>query len=117
MIVHFDSSKLSPQGYKVLCEDSDVTLPTGELVENGTVFRNSYHLRAEGIDVFVPCGGRPNAINLGNYRSLLDADGKSLIPNFVEGANLFISKDAKLELEKAGAVSHPFTSGLVPCKY
>ncbi|RPA83364.1 NAD-specific glutamate dehydrogenase [Ascobolus immersus RN42] len=103
MINHFNKEKLSPEGYIVLVDDKDVTLPTGEVVDNGTSFRNTYHLRPQGIDVFVPCGGRPNAINLGNYRSLLDADGKSIIPNFVEGANLFISKDAKLELEKAGA--------------
>lgn len=104
MISGFDVSKLSPKGYRVLVEDTNVVLPSGERVANGTIFRNTFHTRTDiSYDVFVPCGGRPEAIDLGNVNKFI-RDGKSVIPYIVEGANLFISQDAKLRLEKAGTV-------------
>ena len=63
MISNFDASKLSKDGYRVLCEDLDITLPSkhstpslkprrahglykaGEVVSDGQQFRNSAHLR------------------------------------------------------------------------
>lgn len=104
MISEFDTSKLSSKGYRVLLDDANVTLPDGELVDNGTMFRNTFHLRTNiQYDIFVPCGGRPEAIDLGNVNKLIK-DGKCIIPFIVEGANLFISQDAKLRLEGAGAI-------------
>ena len=55
-------------------------------------------------DLFVPCGGRPKSINLSNWRSVLDADGRPLFRWIVEGANLFITQDARLKLEEKGVV-------------
>jgi len=104
MISQFDVSKLSKDGFRVLCDDSNVTLPTGEVVANGTSFRNTYHLRDTGLtDTFVPCGGRPESIDLVSVGRLIK-DGKSTIPYIVEGANLFITQDAKLRLEEAGCI-------------
>jgi glutamate dehydrogenase len=104
MISEFDLSKLSSDGYRVLCDDNNVTLPSGEVVANGTMFRNMYHLRDSGLtDCFVPCGGRPESIDLLSVNKLIK-DGKSTIPYIVEGANLFITQDAKLRLEAAGCV-------------
>jgi glutamate dehydrogenase len=104
MISHFDLSKLSKDGYRVLCEDANVTLPSGEVVSNGTAFRNTYHLRDTGLtDMFVPCGGRPESIDLVSVNKLIK-NGKATIPYIVEGANLFITQDAKLRLEEAGCI-------------
>ncbi|KAF2206394.1 hypothetical protein CERZMDRAFT_72177 [Cercospora zeae-maydis SCOH1-5] len=104
MISHFDISKLSQDGYRVLVDDNGVTLPSGEVVNNGTSFRNTFHLRSEEkFDVFVPCGGRPESIDFTSASKLI-ANGKAIIPYIVEGANLFITQEAKLRLEKAGAV-------------
>ncbi|ETS83723.1 NAD-specific glutamate dehydrogenase [Pestalotiopsis fici W106-1] len=104
MISHFDISKLSKDGYRVLCDDVNVKLPTGEVVANGTAFRNTFHLRDTGLtDTFVPCGGRPESIDLVTVGKLIE-DGKSKIPYIVEGANLFITQDAKLRLEAAGCI-------------
>ncbi|KAL2260281.1 hypothetical protein VTK26DRAFT_5752 [Humicola hyalothermophila] len=104
MIAHFDLSKLSKDGYRVLCEDMNITLPNGETVNNGTAFRNTYHLRDNGLtDVFVPCGGRPESIDLVSVNKLIK-NGKATIPYIVEGANLFITQDAKLRLEQAGCI-------------
>ena len=104
MISEFDTSKLSPDGYRVLVEDTNVKLPTGEVVNNGTTFRNTFHLRgSQKYDVFVPCGGRPESIDLSSVGKLI-VDGKTTIPYIVEGANLFMTQDAKLRLEKAGTI-------------
>lgn len=104
MISQFDTSKLSKDGYRVLCDDSNITLPTGEFVGNGTTFRNTYHLRDTGLtDMFVPCGGRPESIDLISVAKIIK-DGKSTIPYIVEGANLFVTQEAKLRLEEAGCI-------------
>ncbi|KAF2687961.1 NAD-specific glutamate dehydrogenase-like protein [Lentithecium fluviatile CBS 122367] len=104
MINKFDTSKLSPEGYRVLVDENNVRLPSGETIHNGTTFRNTFHLRG-GLhyDTFVPCGGRPESIDLTSANKLI-VDGKSTIPYIVEGANLFITQDAKLRLEKAGCI-------------
>ncbi|KAI1144400.1 NAD-specific glutamate dehydrogenase [Hypoxylon sp. FL0543] len=104
MISEFDLSKLSKDGFRVLCDESNVKLPSGEIVPNGTPFRNFYHLRDTGLtDCFVPCGGRPESIDLSTVSKLIK-DGRTTIPYIVEGANLFITQDAKLRLEKAGCI-------------
>ncbi|OAK94004.1 NAD-dependent glutamate dehydrogenase [Phaeosphaeriaceae sp. SRC1lsM3a] len=104
MIGEFDASKLSAEGYRVLVDDTNIRLPNGDLVYNGTTFRNTFHLRSDiQYDTFVPCGGRPESIDLTSANKLI-VDGKSVIPYIVEGANLFITQDAKLRLEKAGCI-------------
>ncbi len=104
MISEFDASKLSKDGYRVLVDDVDYKLPNGEVISNGTTFRNTFHLRHSYLaDIFVPCGGRPESIDLQSVGNLIE-NGKSLIPYLVEGANLFLTQDAKLKLEKAGCV-------------
>lgn len=104
MISEYDTKSLSPKGYRVLVDDNNITLPSGEKVSNGTSFRNTFHLRpGQNYDIFVPCGGRPESIDLSSCSKLI-VDGKCTIPYIVEGANLFITQDAKIRLEKAGCI-------------
>ncbi|QRV92303.1 glutamate dehydrogenase (NAD+) [Ceratobasidium sp. AG-Ba] len=103
MISHFDKSKLSKDGYMVLCEQHDVKLPSGEVIADGTDFRNNAHLRFKA-DILVPCGGRPEAVNISNVARLVDHDGKPHFKYIVEGANLFITQQARLYLEKRRVV-------------
>ncbi|KAF8817116.1 NAD-specific glutamate dehydrogenase [Phlegmacium glaucopus] len=98
-VKHFNTAKLSKDGYLVKIEDQDVKLPSGELVLDGTDFRNGAHLRFKA-DLFVPCGGRPEAVNISNMAALIDADGKAHFKYIVEGANLFLTQQARLHLEK-----------------
>jgi len=98
-VSHFDTAKLSKEGYLVRLEDQDVRLPSGEIVLDGTDFRNSAHLRFKA-DLFVPCGGRPEAVNISNVAALIDVDGKPHFKYIVEGANLFLTQQARLHLEK-----------------
>ncbi|GMF51952.1 unnamed protein product [Phytophthora fragariaefolia] len=103
----FDASKLSSEGYSVLVSHNDVTLSNGEVVENGTEFRNFFHLRPSlTADFFVPCGGRPAAVNLNNVEQFMyREDGRTLrFKYIVEGANLFFTQDARTRLEDAGVI-------------
>ncbi|KAI7830006.1 Glutamate/Leucine/Phenylalanine/Valine dehydrogenase-domain-containing protein [Kickxella alabastrina] len=103
MIQHFDTSKLSPEGFRVLVDDFQVTLPNGTLVQDGLSFRNVFHLnKLAAADFFVPCGGRPESIDINNIGLLFDAEGTPRFKYVVEGANLFFTQDARLRLEKAG---------------
>ncbi|MBW6485974.1 MAG: NAD-glutamate dehydrogenase [Syntrophobacterales bacterium] len=105
MVEKFDREKLSREGFFISVNDRDVSLPDGELVKNGEEFRNNFHLGKYAVaDLFVPCGGRPGAINIGNWKSLLDDRGRPKFRFIVEGANLFITEDARLRLEEQGIV-------------
>jgi glutamate dehydrogenase len=101
----FDRARLGPRGFLVTVRDREVALPDGTRVTSGLGFRNTFHLDPRmKADLFVPCGGRPKSINLSNWRSLLDTDGRPLFRWIVEGANLFITQDARLKLEEKGVV-------------
>jgi len=110
MAKHFDRSLLSPKGFFVDIADVDIKLPNGELVESGMQFRNLFHLHPlSSAELFVPCGGRPEAVNLANVDQLFfkKENGDIDKPRFrfiVEGANLFFSQEARLFLEKQGVI-------------
>jgi len=92
-IVHFNDTKLGPQGVVHNAE-----------TEQGFKARNSMHNRLEA-DAFVPAGGRPNTIDIHNYTQFLKSDGTPSSPLIVEGANLFITSDARQALfEDAGVI-------------
>lgn len=92
-ISHFDGTYLGPSG----------KLHTVDTPE-GTKARNTMHNRLEA-DAFLPCGGRPNTIDISNYKHFLKADGSPSAPLIVEGANLFVTADARKALfEDAGVV-------------
>lgn len=58
----------------------------GEIVADGTDFRNTAHLRYKA-DILVPCGGRPESINVTNVHQLWDAEGVPAFKYLVEGAS------------------------------
>ncbi len=104
-IAVFRREKLSPGGFLVKVGDRDLRLPDGTLVANGTDFRNRFHFYpALQADLFVPCGGRPRAITINNWREFLDEKGRPRAGIIVEGANLFITQEARLRLEENGAI-------------
>lgn len=106
MSEHFNRAKLSKNGYFIHIDDRLVKLPGhDEVVESGLVYRNVYHLLPSArADFFVPCGGRPEAINLNNVNEIIEEDGKCRFKVIVEGANLFLTQEARFELEKRGTI-------------
>jgi glutamate dehydrogenase len=55
-------------------------------------------------DAFVPGGGRPNTIDGNNWQQFLRPDGTPSSPLIVEGANLFLTAEARQKLFDAAKV-------------
>jgi glutamate dehydrogenase len=53
-------------------------------------------------DLFIPAGGRPETIDMRNWEQFLLADGRPSSKAIVEGANSFITPDARVQLQKKG---------------
>lgn len=105
MIADFDTKKLGNMGFRVLVEETNVPLPDGTTVQSGLDFRNHFHLNElSTADLFVPCGGRPESVDVSNYQKLISEDGTPRFKYIVEGANLFFSQEARILLENAGCV-------------
>ncbi len=106
MVDSFDLGKLGPGGLRVLVSENNVKLPDGSIVHSGMNFRNNFHLLPiSSADIFVPCGGRPEAVNVSNVGSMYDSKtGKPRFKAIVEGANLFFSEQARMHLEKNGVI-------------
>eukprot|EP00595_Chromulina_sp_UTEXLB2642_P000372 CAMPEP_0196762282 /NCGR_PEP_ID=MMETSP1095-20130614/1684_1 /TAXON_ID=96789 ORGANISM="Chromulina nebulosa, Strain UTEXLB2642" /NCGR_SAMPLE_ID=MMETSP1095 /ASSEMBLY_ACC=CAM_ASM_000446 /LENGTH=572 /DNA_ID=CAMNT_0042112867 /DNA_START=1492 /DNA_END=3210 /DNA_ORIENTATION=+ len=83
-IIHFDKSKLSSDG---LLFDAST--------DEGSLRRNTMPFRIKS-DLFIPAGGRPNTINVDNWKQFLDPEtGLPTSPLIVEGANIFITNEAR----------------------
>lgn len=88
----FDRSKLGSRGRVTTLDEPD-----------GVRLRNTMHNRVIA-DAFVPCGGRPNTIHAGNWREFLTSDSVPSSRLIVEGANLFLTPEARTKLSEAGAM-------------
>jgi len=66
------------------------------------LFRHNLH-RVK-TDIFIPAGGRPRTLNHHNYTDFLDAEGTPSSRAIVEGANLYLTPDARNALEKLGVL-------------
>jgi len=55
-------------------------------------------------DLFLPCGGRPETIDRNNWHRLLDPEGKPTLRVITEGANSFLTPEARIELQKKGVI-------------
>ncbi|MEF2146113.1 MAG: NAD-glutamate dehydrogenase domain-containing protein [Desulfovibrionaceae bacterium] len=93
---HFDPSKLTGRGSFVVSTDTP----------EGVRQRDDIHNMAEA-DIFIPAGGRPDTLNMKNWHRFMKKDGTPSALASVEGANLFISPDARARLEKHGVLCVP----------
>ena len=55
-------------------------------------------------DLFIPAGGRPETIDSVNVDKYFDNKGQASSKAIIEGANSFITPDARLELQRRGVV-------------
>ncbi|MBG0789166.1 MAG: NAD-glutamate dehydrogenase [Desulfovibrionaceae bacterium] len=92
----FDKARLKGEGALVVSTDDP----------DGTRIRNAMH-NAVAADIFIPSGGRPDTINMSNWKDFLQRDGTPSARGIVEGANIFISAEARSELEKEGVLAVP----------
>jgi glutamate dehydrogenase len=91
-ISFFERSRLGPRGRIVGLQEA-----------NGIQLRNTLHNRIVA-DAFVPCGGRPNAINAKNWKEFLQSNGAATSKVIVEGANLFLTPEARAQLSDCGVL-------------
>lgn len=91
-IASFDKARLSPQGRVVSVDQPD-----------GAALRNTLHNRIVA-DAFVPGGGRPATIDERNWQEFLRADGTPSSGIVVEGANLFLTPEARKQLSAKGVL-------------
>jgi len=91
-ISHFNPKLVSAQGRVVKADTAE-----------GIRLRNTMHNRLAS-DAFIPGGGRPSTINERNWREFLLPDGKPSSRLIVEGANLFLTPEARVSLAKAGVL-------------
>lgn len=91
-ICHFDRSKVGPKGRIATLEEPD-----------GVHLRNTLHNRIEA-DAFVPCGGRPSVIHDRNWENFMLAEDRPSSRVIVEGANLFLTPEARGKLSEHGVL-------------
>ena len=91
-IADYERSKLGPRG--VLAKVSD---------PSGVKLRNTLHNRVVA-DAFIPAGGRPKTIHGQNWQQFLLADGRPSSRVIIEGANLFLTPEARKKLGEAGVL-------------
>ena len=91
-IADFDRRRLGPRG---------MVTPLGD--PEGFRRRNTLHNRIVA-DAFIPAGGRPKTIHLGNWVDYLQPDGRPSSKIIVEGANLFITPEARQKLGEKGVL-------------
>jgi glutamate dehydrogenase len=63
-----------------------------------------HHVHQTPTDVFIPAGGRPRTLNASNFKDFLDTQEKPTAKAIVEGANLYLTQEARYELEKRGVL-------------
>ena len=74
--------------------------------EEGARLRDDLHNRVAA-DLFLPCGGRPGAMNARNWKRFLLPDGSPSCRVAVEAANLYFAPEAAAELEQRGVLLVP----------
>jgi glutamate dehydrogenase len=84
-----------------------VSRSTAGLIEEWLDIDDFYHSYNSLIftvktDLFIPAGGRPETIDDQNWRLFLDSEGGPSARVIVEGANSFITPEARLQLQKNG---------------
>jgi glutamate dehydrogenase len=55
-------------------------------------------------DLFIPAGGRPESIDAANWESFLLPDGTPSAKAIVEGANSYLTPEARIRLQKRGVI-------------
>jgi len=61
-------------------------------------------LHQKKADIFIPAGGRPRTLHEKNWTDFLEEGGKPTAKAIVEGANLYLTPQARRHLEEAGVL-------------
>ncbi len=115
----FDPARLHPGGFLLLRrgqrreglkELSRKLVRTETGVREEWVTADQFHREFDGLifavpaDLFLPGGGRPETVDGGNVARLFREDGTPLVRAVVEGANSFLTPEARSALQKGGVI-------------
>ncbi|MBM3201518.1 MAG: glutamate dehydrogenase [Chlamydiae bacterium] len=119
-ISHYPPEKLHSGGFlldiltrKDESEYQQLTLfwkKEGDKLEKNWLSGNEWHqiyrqnVHKVQADVFIPAGGRPRTLNAQNYVDYLDPSGIPTSKAIVEGANLYLTPEARKALEDRGVL-------------
>jgi glutamate dehydrogenase len=118
-IVDFDPEKLSPGGFILyrretkqdgLKELFKKVVRTDSGIEEQWITTDDFHREFDDLifsvpaDLFLPCGGRPETIDGSNWMRLFSNEGISTARVISEGANSYITPDAREFLQKRGII-------------
>ncbi len=115
----FRPSKLHPGGFLLFRGQTrkrglvifhkKVISTKGGLVEEWAS-HDEFYRESEGLlfeapaDLFIPAGGRPETINDGNWHRFFPRDGPATVRAIVEGANSFLTPEARVQIQKKGVI-------------
>ncbi len=83
---------------------------TAEGVKETWLTVDDFYREFEGLiftvpaDLFIPAGGRPETVDGRNWRRFFPEEGDSTVRVVVEGANSFLTPEARLKLQERGTV-------------
>ncbi|MGB5641115.1 MAG: NAD-glutamate dehydrogenase domain-containing protein, partial [Sedimenticolaceae bacterium] len=115
----YDTAALSPGGYLLYRKETRSegmrklyrkVLRTEDGVEESWMSNDDFYRAYNSLlfkvaaDLFIPAGGRPETIDAGNFQNFFDDAGNPSARVIVEGANSFITPDARSELQKRGVI-------------
>jgi glutamate dehydrogenase len=115
----FDPARLHPGGFILYRQEHRTEglrelfkriVRTEERAEEQWVTMDEFHrefgnlLFSVPTDLFIPAGGRPETIDKDNWRRLFREDGTPTTRAIVEGANSFITPEARIQMQKKGTV-------------
>ncbi|MGB5569958.1 MAG: NAD-glutamate dehydrogenase domain-containing protein, partial [Sedimenticolaceae bacterium] len=115
----YDTAALNPGGYLLYRKETRSegmrklyrkVLRTEDGVEESWMSNDDFYRAYNSLlfkvaaDLFIPAGGRPETIDAGNFQNFFDDAGNPSARVIVEGANSFITPDARSELQKRGVI-------------
>ena len=116
---HFGPESLHPGGFMLFREEHRQdnlrelyrkVIREDEGIEESWITADEFYKEIDGLifsvstDLFLPCGGRPETIDKNNWQRLLDPGGKPTLKVITEGANSFITPEARAEIQKKGVI-------------
>jgi len=106
-IIHSQSERVDDDGNSIMLQVS--TDEAGKVVEtwfpaSEVRYTLSNKISHIATDLFIPAGGRPRTINIDNVAEFCDSQATPSATLIVEGANLFITPEARRYLEERGVL-------------
>jgi glutamate dehydrogenase len=114
----FDPGSLHPGGFMLYRQERRKTglrelfrkvVKSASIVEEQWMTTDDFHREMENLtfkirtDLFLPCGGRPETVDQTNWQKFFDGPDPT-VSVIVEGANSFMTPEARNEIQKRGII-------------